>query len=211
MRYLVAFILICSSVSLAQSAPVAEKAAGEVNAAVVDAPAVETAATVAKSEESTPAFRKDVAKVEAVEKSKPLWFRVIASLAVVLAIMGGAYYAFKKFPNTQKRASKQRMIDVLSQFHLGPKRSLMVVRVAGEVVLLGATEQNINLIKSLSLIDDEGQVKNADFTGALRRQVNTEIGKEKDSAELQKEVEEEFSMKGLKELVGSKLKSMREL
>ena len=46
-------------------------------------------------------------------------------------------------------------IQVLSTHYLGPKKSLSIVQVAGESLLLGVTDQNINMIKTLSLIDDE--------------------------------------------------------
>jgi len=46
-------------------------------------------------------------------------------------------------------------ITVISQKYLGPKRNLTMVRVAGEYMLLGVTDHNISLIKTLSVVDDE--------------------------------------------------------
>lgn len=46
-------------------------------------------------------------------------------------------------------------ITIVSQKFLGPKRNLTLVRVTGEYLLLGVTDHNISLIKTLSVIDDE--------------------------------------------------------
>lgn len=44
----------------------------------------------------------------------------------------------------------QRMIEVLSTHYLGPKKSIAVVRVAGRVLVLGVSNESINLITQLS-------------------------------------------------------------
>ncbi|MCC6277101.1 MAG: flagellar biosynthetic protein FliO [Oligoflexia bacterium] len=160
--------------------------------------------------DSLPAFRKTATAAEPAKKSTPIWLRVLGSLVVVLGMIGGAYLAFQKLPNAKKALGARKMIEVLGQYHLGPKRSLIVIRVAGETMLVGSTENNINLIKPLALLDEDlGGAQG--FTGALRKQVNVEIQKQTEVRDLQKDAEEEFSMKGLKELVGQKLKSMKEL
>lgn len=46
-------------------------------------------------------------------------------------------------------------ITVISQKYLGPKRNLTLIRVTGEYLLLGVTDNNISLIKSLNVVDDE--------------------------------------------------------
>lgn len=43
-----------------------------------------------------------------------------------------------------------RMIEVVSSHHLGPKKSIAVVRVAGRVLVLGVSAESINLITQLS-------------------------------------------------------------
>lgn len=51
--------------------------------------------------------------------------------------------------------SEMKNIKILAKKNLGGKKDLMIVRVAGESILLGVTDHNINLIKPLSLMDDE--------------------------------------------------------
>jgi len=130
-----------------------------------------------------------------------LWGRMFGSLAIVLVIFGGCAYGFKKWPGSKKLAVKNRMIEVLAQHYVGPRKSLAVVRVAGESVLVGITENSITMLKTLSLLDEDVPQTKEKFQSTLTK-------KYKESTE---EPTEEFNMQGLKELVGQKLKSMREL
>lgn len=73
----------------------------------------------------------------------------------VVGVMGaGSYILLKKyrFKNTQ---TQRMQIKVLTQHYLGPKKSLAIIRVAGESMLIGVTDNNINLIKSLALLDED--------------------------------------------------------
>lgn len=42
-----------------------------------------------------------------------------------------------------------QMIEVLANHHLGPKKSISVVKISGKVLVLGVTDENINLISQL--------------------------------------------------------------
>jgi flagellar protein FliO/FliZ len=67
-----------------------------------------------------------------------------------------ASFGMKKWSASARgRVAKNARIKVLTQHHLGPKKSLMIVEVAGESMLIGVTDSNISMLKSLSLIDDE--------------------------------------------------------
>lgn len=56
----------------------------------------------------------------------------------------------------------QRMIEVLSSHYLGPKKSISVVRVAGRVLVLGVSNESINLITQLSEEDAADQLGSLD-------------------------------------------------
>lgn len=45
---------------------------------------------------------------------------------------------------------KDKMIEVLSNHHLGPKKSIAVVRVMGRTMVLGVTNESINLISQIA-------------------------------------------------------------
>lgn len=82
--------------------------------------------------------------------------RMMAGMVVVCLLLAGVYYGTRKI--NQKRsglAFNHDSIKVVAQKYLGPKRTLTLIRVSGEYLLLGVTEQNISLIKQLSVVDDE--------------------------------------------------------
>ena len=81
--------------------------------------------------------------------------KMVVSFGVVALMLGAAYYFIRKYSTANKTGPKSNMqIKVLSQHYLGPKKSLAIVRVAGESILIGVTDQNISMIKALSLLDD---------------------------------------------------------
>lgn len=131
--------------------------------------------------------------------------KMLVSFVVVGLMLGTAYYFIRKYSTANKSGSKSNMqIKVLSQHFLGPKKSLAIIRVAGESILIGVTDQNISMIKALSLMDDElPQVLPKNFEDALleKNEAMTEI----------ENMEDEFSFAGLKTTVAQKLKSMRSL
>jgi flagellar biosynthetic protein FliO len=225
----------------------------------------------AANEESQPVFSGKGATIsENTSSSKTgLWGRMFGSLAIIILMIGGAVYGLKKWPGSQKLGVRNRMIEVIAQHHLGPKKSIAVVRVAGEAVLIGVTDNNISILKSLALLDEDlpasaiadagaksgrtaiagrahGRGVADKFTSALvskfakqntsgvsEPDAETDIdaigaaeaaagsaatytrrsaaGKFTINNEASNENDEEFAMKGIKEIVGQKLKTMKEL
>ena len=113
----------------------------------------QTALIATKEEEAkTPLF-----KTSSITnaKSKDLWQRLLVSIVVLIAAATGLVLFAKWWNRTHKKNPMAGKMEVVSQFHLGPKRTLAIVRVAGEFILIGVTDHNISMIKTLSLIDDE--------------------------------------------------------
>jgi flagellar protein FliO/FliZ len=131
--------------------------------------------------------------------------KMVVSFAILATMLGAAYYFIRKYSVSNKVGSKSNMqIKILSQHYLGPKKSLAIVRVAGESILIGVTDQNISMIKALSLLDDElPQVLPKNFEDTLTEK--SDLISEAEAAE------DEFSFAGLKTTVSQKLKSMRSL
>lgn len=130
--------------------------------------------------------------------------KMLLTFTVVGLMIGAAYYFVRKNSIQNKTGKSNMQIKVLSQHYLGPKKSLAIVRVAGESILIGITDQNISMIKALSLMDDElPQVLPKNFEDSL-----TEKTEMLTDAEM---IEDEFSFAGLKTTVSQKLKSMRSL
>jgi flagellar protein FliO/FliZ len=122
--------------------------------------------------------------------------RIAMLLGLLVVIAGGAYLFAKKVGRPGQAGQTQ--IKVLTQHYLGPKKSLAIVRVAGESILIGVTDNSINLIKSLSLMDDE-----------IPEQTPLNFEKSLETAEkVQTSQNEEFSIRQIKDVVSLKLKGI---
>lgn len=106
-------------------------------------------------------------KKEASESSNVI-FRLLASVGLIFITAGALIYAAKRWGKPKDKGGNKARIEMLHQFHLGPKRSIALIRVSGEAILVGITDQNINMLKTVALIDDEleGAMK-ADFNNFL--------------------------------------------
>jgi len=133
--------------------------------------------------------------------------KLVLTLAVLVGMLGTAFYFIRKYSFSNKVSKSNLNIKILTQHHLGPKKTLAVVRVAGESILIGVTDHNISMIKSLSLIDDEIPLESGpeDFAQALNGQPSAAASHEMNS-DL---IEDDFSFSGIKTSVTQKLKSMR--
>jgi flagellar protein FliO/FliZ len=213
------------ALSLALSARAEEVTATETNPAPVAAATTTTApvvvanaaaATTATAEEATPlktdnrreseiALNLDNAKKASSNESP--FFRILFSIALMGVLGVGAFVFLRKYA-TPRGMKTQTQIKVLQQHYLGPKKSLAIIRVAGESILVGITDQNINMIKSLSLLDDEvPEEAPAHFTNVMGSYGAV-------SAKLEAHDEEEgedFSFGGIKDIVAKRLKGMRNL
>ena len=132
--------------------------------------------------------------LETVKKSTNTdspWARMFMGIAIAGILSAGAFVLIRRAKNKNGVKNTATQIKVLTQHYLGPKKSLAIIRVAGESILIGVTDQNISLIKELSLIDDE-----------IPTQVPKDFNQSLEDAE-------DFSMTGIKDFVSTKLKSMR--
>lgn len=90
------------------------------------------------------------------ESSNP-FFRLLLSVGIIAALCVGGIFFSKWWGKTYKPQQDTNRIRVVNQHFLGPKKSLAIVRVAGESILVGITEQSISHIKTLSLLDEESE------------------------------------------------------
>ncbi len=75
--------------------------------------------------------------------------RVFGGLLVVLAILGGAVLALKKFGPYVQRPNVGGTLEVLSRHHLDPRNALLVVRVYEHHFLVGVSPQGLHMLSPL--------------------------------------------------------------
>lgn len=81
--------------------------------------------------------------------------QMIASLAVVIGMIFLLYYIYNRwFKGMAGGRSGSGRIRVVETRYLAPKRSLMLVEVAGEYLLLGNGSEGVRLIKKLEFADE---------------------------------------------------------
>lgn len=169
-----------------------------------EATPISAAVSVEAPKESEIALNLDKAKKSSEGDSSV--FRMIFSLGVLAVVGGGAFFWLRKYA-VPKGMKHQTQIKVLQQHYLGPKKSLAIIRVAGESLLIGVTDHNISMIKSLSLLDDEVPEETpAHFAGTLNQYVVADEDAKPAAAE-----GEEFSFGSIKDVVAKRLKGMRSL
>lgn len=138
---------------------------------------------------------------KASEQESPL-MRLLVS-ALMMGLLGaGAFYLIRK-RTIPSQLRHQTQIKVLQQHYLGPKKSLAIVRVAGESILIGITDQNITHLKSLSLLDDEIPAEVPQRFDTVVQGMEQDVDFEGDG--------EDFTFGGIKDAVSRKLRNMRNI
>ena len=217
MRLLLSFLFVFFGVLQASAQTEA------VNTAVpttIAAEAVETKNTeVDTRTESEIPLNLDENKKAATEGSG--FFRILFTLSILGLVGAGAFFFLRKY-SVPKGMKHQTQIKVLQQHYLGPKKSLAIVRVAGESILIGVTDHNITMIKALSLLDDEVPEEAPQNFGRVLKGQNSQDGladsdfedeESQPRKKLKKELDadEEFAISGIKDIVSKRLKGMRSL
>jgi flagellar biosynthetic protein FliO len=80
-----------------------------------------------------------------------LLFRMMGGLIIVIALMMAVFYLSKRvLPKLNKNSGKE--IQILETTMLGPRKYLHVIKVANQRLLLGSTNDRINMLAHL--VDD---------------------------------------------------------
>ncbi len=82
------------------------------------------------------------------------FFQMVASLSIVVGLIYLAYYLANRFlKGNLVRKSVPRYIRVVESRFLAPKKSLMLVEVGGEYLLLGSTDSGLSLLKQVDMLE----------------------------------------------------------
>ena len=141
--------------------------------------------------------------------------RVLMSLIVIALLAVGLIYFSKWYARNFKKSADTNKIRVLTQHFLGPKKSLAIVRVAGESILIGITDQNISMLKTLSLLDEDLPETAPDsFKKTLSAADETEAGSRSGigatgARSAGETPVDDFMLGNIKDKISSRIKSMR--
>ena len=82
------------------------------------------------------------------------FFQMVASLSIVVGMIYLAYYLANRFlKGNLLKKSVPRYIRVVESRFLAPKKSLMLVEVGGEYLLLGSSDSGISLLKQVDMLE----------------------------------------------------------
>ena len=101
------------------------------------------------------------------------WGNYFQAIGILLLILGGLYmgiWALKRFGKLTALGGRlaRSGVAVEGQFHLGPKKSLVVVRFLNKRLLLGVTDHQINLLTEMEAEHDPTNESSAsDFKAIL--------------------------------------------
>lgn len=171
-----------------------------------------TASATAESASALPAIKPitlkeaDIPVLTKVAGKKTEVQSPFARIGISLLVMGALFFGLVKFTKFwQKKTGiakdDSNKIRVLNQHFLGPRKSLAIIRVAGETILIGVTDQNISHIKSLSLLEDEEVPMESptNFASTLKNAGGEETN------------ENESAWSSIRDRVSTKIKEMRPL
>lgn len=114
----------------------------------------------------------EVEKAEAVEEGLSPFQKMFISVTGIVLFALGFLAMVQKWGRREGYKNISNQIKVLTQKSLGPKKQLVLIRIAGETILLGVTDHNINNIKTLSLMDDElPDFVEPKFSGQLKKKI----------------------------------------
>ena len=104
--------------------------------------------------------------------STGLAFSVFLKLGIIVVIIIGIAIVVKQM-QTKMRVEKSDQISILETVHLSPHRSIHLIRVDNEKLLIGATDQNISTLLRLTNLDasieTDVKEKNPSFSDYLSK------------------------------------------
>ncbi|MBT5471787.1 MAG: flagellar biosynthetic protein FliO [Nitrospina sp.] len=105
----------------------------------------------------------------------PSGLKMISMFALVLGLMFLIFFGFKKYvlKNTAFGGGN-KLVNVLGTWFLGPKKNIALVEVAGEVLVLGISQDNITLLSSITSEEKIEEIKNAGGKGTSGLNFNSD-------------------------------------
>ena len=87
--------------------------------------------------------------------------RMVTTLSLVLGLIFLLFFGFKKYVLKNTAFGGGKLVQVLSTNFLAPKKNIALVEVAGEILVLGVSDQNVSLLTSIREPERIEEIKNA--------------------------------------------------
>lgn len=174
-----------------------------------------------KSESEIPLFENANKEVTATAASEAgTWGRLLISLAFIAAFAIGMTLFTKWWSKNRTKSLDTNKLRVLHRHFLGPKKELCVVQIAGESILIGVTDHNISMIKTLALLDDEldnglqaktfnSELERSDKQPSQIRVTYDPTHEMPDLTEDAMDVRDQFKVSDVKDIIAKRLENMR--
>jgi flagellar protein FliO/FliZ len=92
----------------------------------------------------------------------PSFFKMLFALAIVLGLMVGAAYFFKRiFPGNGGCSNDHSLINVVASRYLGPRSSIMLVEVLGKIIVVGVSPNQISPLATITETEALERLKHA--------------------------------------------------
>jgi len=88
-------------------------------------------------------------------------FKMIMTLSLVLGFVFLLFFGFKKYVLKNTVFGGEKLIQVVSTNYIAPKKNISLVEVAGEILVLGISDQNISLLTSIREPERIEEIKKA--------------------------------------------------
>jgi len=96
----------------------------------------------------------------------PSGMKMISMFAVVLGLMFLVFFGFKKYVLKNTAFGRgDKLVSVLGTWFIGPKKNIALVEIAGEVLVLGVSQENITLLSSITSEKKIEEIKNIGIKG----------------------------------------------
>ena len=151
-------LALTAAPAVAQNATTTTGAAATTTTTTAKAPAAKNAkAAPADPNEKLPIPEGSDGPVSVSGDAGGTLIRLVLGLGVVVGLIAGVWYVMKRIQRSRYPAMDDRnpagLIDVLATTSLGPNRSLHLVKVGEEIVLVGATDQSVAPITRIGAED----------------------------------------------------------
>jgi flagellar protein FliO/FliZ len=104
---------------------------------------------------------------------------LLIRLAIVLGLAYGSLRLLNYFTRSGRLGGQQgRALEIVDHLNLGQNRSIYLVRVAGRVLVVGATGNQLNLLSRMAADDlpEDVRVSAPNFTSQLQARIRRQIG-----------------------------------